>query len=194
MKTLSSCIYILIILLPVQVFCQEGNKIEESSTSGEYGSKISIEKINGEIVKGELLSVRQNSILLLPIYKPESSVIEYIDLVEVFEFNDLNKVTIITESDFGTSCLIIGGTAIGGGIIGALVGASVERSGGTEKVLSGAGGGLIGLLIGLAIGIVINILVTSDEVIDIKQDFDYTMLISYARFQGMEPDYLRKIE
>ena len=193
MKTLSSCIYILIILLPVQVFCQEGNKIEESSTSGEYGSKISIEKINGEIVKGELLSVRQNSILLLPIYKPESSVIEYIDLVEVFEFNDLNKVTIITESDFGTSCLIIGGTAIGVGIIGALVGASTER-GSTEKFLSGAGGCLIGLLVGLAIGIVINILVTSDEVIDIKQDFDYTMLISYARFQGMEPDYLRKIE
>ena len=110
------------------------------------GKKILIKTSNGETIEGELLYVRTNSIVIIPIYEPKYSLYDYIDLVETYKFSDLTSVTIINESSFSSCCLRIGGFSLigfvtggpfltGGSGLGGLVGVSI--------ILGGIVGGIV---------------------------------------------------
>lgn len=164
------------------------NKIDGDYEPKEFGEKISIKKLNGEIIEGELVYVRPNSIIFIPMYEPNYKLQEYIDLIEVYKFSELASITIINESDFTSSCLRIGGLAALGAIIGvAMVQASEE---GFEQIGAGIAGAIL-IAAGIVGGILWEIIATNDEEIDLDKDFDYKSLKSYARYNRFEPEYLR---
>lgn len=165
------------------------NKIDGDYEPKELGGKISIERLNGEMIEGELLYVRPNSIIFIPMYEPNYKPEEYIDLIEVYKFSELTSITIINESDFTSSCLRIGGLAALGLIIGGAIGQA-----GSSKGFEELGAGIFGAILmvaGLVGGIMWEIIASNDEEIDLDKDFDYKSLKSYARYNRFEPEYLR---
>ena len=166
------------------------NKIDGEYEPNEMGEKISIKKLNGEMIEGELLYVSPNSIIFIPMYEPNYKLEEYIDLIEDYKFSELTSMTIINESDFTSSCLRIGGLAALGAIIGGVMVQAASSEGGFEQI----GAGLVGAILiaaGIVGGILWEISATNDEEFDLDKDFDYKSLKSYARYNRFEPEYLR---
>ena len=169
------------------------NKIDWDYEPNEFGKKITIKTIDGDIIEGELLYVQPNSIIIITIYEPTYNLEEYIDLIESYKFSELSSVTIINESSFTSSCLRIGGLSFSGALVGGIIMASGSSSEGSSFLNSAFIGGII-FLAALVGSIVWAILATSDEEIEMSDDFDYKKLRHYCRFTRFEPEYLKKFQ
>ena len=170
---------------------EQVNKVDLNYKPNEMGKKISVKTLNGKTIEGELLYVRPNSIIIIPLYEPTYNLRDYIDLVETYKFSQLNSITIINESNFTSSCLRIGGLSWIGGIIGGLIIAGGSSGDGSGVLNSTLLGGLV-VLAGIVGGIVWAIVAASDEEIELTDNFDYKILRPYSRFTRFEPEYLKK--
>lgn len=172
---------------------EQVNKVDLDYKPNEMGKKISVKTTNGEIIEGELLYVQPNSITIISIYEPTYKLEDYIDLIESYKFSELNSITIINESNFTSSCLRIGGLSFSGALVGGIIMASGSSSKGSSFLNSTFIGGII-FLAALVGSIVWAILATSDEEIELSDDFDYKILRPYSRFTRFEPEYLKKFQ
>jgi hypothetical protein len=157
----------------------------------ENGAVVSAYLNDGRESSGELLSVRENSILLL---KPEcDDRLLNSDCINQINASEIDKLTIK-----GNSNVIVG---IGLGLLVSVVAAAITYQANYES--SGFGGPdeetIIQLSIltvccvgiGAAIGILTS---TPDEVIETFSEDDIVGLRSYSRFLESEPNQLKKIE
>jgi hypothetical protein len=168
------------------------------SVINENGAEVSAQLNNGGMISGNLLSVRQASIL---IYNSNRQIndneLDY-NLIYNVKQRDIEKLTIKGQSN------VLKGMGIGllAGIgLGALVG-YVVYGGGSGRTFADIGraqeAGVIGLVVGIgcfAIGTIIGFTTsTPDEVIEQFSGYDITGLSSYSKYPIKEPYELKKIE
>jgi len=107
------------------------------------GAHLVVEKQDGQFIEGELLSVRENSLLLMT---PGSGTGVTIDI------NEIEKIKIKRKNKSGKGALIGAGACL---LIGAVVGANSdfgsETAGGNLGVIAAVPGALIGGIIGAMI-------------------------------------------
>jgi len=129
---------------------------------GRKGADLIIQRTNGTQVRGELIAVKQNSLLLL---ERDSGTDVTVDI------GDIEVITIVKKSE----ALLVGFTGLVlGGFIGYMVGRgygsksgfmfSKEEAGGLGAAIGGVSSALIGALIGAVVG--------KDETIQIEGKSD----------------------
>ena len=157
------------------------------------GATVAILLSTGETITGELLSVRDSSII--------------ISTSESFDERELESIATIRNQDIetviieGESKVLQGmglGVLIGGGI-GALIGLAsgddtqgfIRFSAGEHAAIGAVLFGGVGFVIGTIAGIATS---TGDKMMEALMDYDFSSLKTVARFPVGEPEYLRAIK
>jgi hypothetical protein len=169
------------------------------------GSEVVLFLGDGERLDGELLSVRDDGLLLgkendLPLIGRWRSIRKNefplnITDVAIVHYQEIQGMTIKGKSR------VLEGAVLGavlGGVAGAVVGyASGDDRGGfvsfTAKQKAEMGG-FVGALLGLFVGGVHASLSTEDQKISSTQGYDFSQLKEYARFPNGEPEFLQMIK
>ena len=159
----------------------------------DVGVEVTLSLKNGTEVNGELLSVRDNTLIICKEYSAtEGELANLTYPINTIPNNEIKELTIEGDSYIWAG---IGFGALGGAILGAIVGyviAVEEKSFGVEII----GGGLIGIIVGaIASGVVGNANSTDDVILqEIPMDYDFSFLKPLARYPDEEPEYLKAIE
>ncbi len=145
------------------------------------GAKLIITKKDGQLIKGELITVKPNSLLLLDTEGKDVSV----------DIADIEVITIVKKSKVWTGAGL--GALIGGGVA-ALCNELFWKANGEQYmkhiitafvgVIGGAAGGLIGALVGARAG--------TDKTIQIegRPDLEIRETLEYLGKKARVPDYL----
>lgn len=182
----------IIVIVQISSYPQEQGKIDSSNTVKDSGADVQAFTTNGRQLKGELLSVRENSLM---IFNPSNCDVlrnrwECVDQVRKDEIKKL-----IIE---GNSYAWVG---FGAGLVAGLLSFAFtleSRTGGftnlpkykySEGVTVGAFLGCV--LVGSAIGLLTS---TQDEVIEPFSEYDIRGLSDYAKYPYGEPRDLKKIK
>ncbi len=165
-------------------------KLNEYELDEDVGAKITLSIKNGEKVSGELLSVRDNTMIICTKYSAtEEELTNLTYRITIIQYDEIKKLTIKGDSYIWTG---IGYGASGGILIGAMVGYTIaveEKSFGVEIL----GLGVIGLIVGAIAGGIIGNANSTDEIIlsDISPKYDMSLLKSLSRYPDNEPEYLK---
>jgi hypothetical protein len=172
----------------LQNFNHYAEQIDKVSATTPAGKEITFYLINDKVLIGELISIRENSLLIFPT-QGGINLIDDSDLIIVLNKSDILKIEL--PSSFFGNCLLSSYT--GGLIVGSLSGviASIATQ---NKSESNYGPALIAS-IGWVIGTVVTYFIISDDnEIEIDWDYDLGDLKEYARFKNFEPMYLKQNE
>jgi hypothetical protein len=159
------------------------------------GSQINIYNESGELISGELLSVRENSLVIL---KPDCDEdLTNLDCITTLNNSEVNKLTIKGNSNVD---LGIGIGLLASLLAGAKIYAVNQPS--SSNIFSNIGTTrenlrYIGISTGICLGagVLIGILTsTPDEVIEPFTEEDIEGLNSYSRYPLFEPGRLKKIK
>lgn len=180
-----------------KVFRYEDPENEALFIQREFGAKVYIVMKNGEEYKGELLRVRDSTMILCEKYKANDD-----DLAEFeYPFYSLNnydiKIIELTGENHLIGGIVFGG--LGGALSGLLITAALAS---TASDFDAIGYVAVGLLIGTGIGMLVGGIIgggntTFDEVIyeyANHEEYDFTQLNIYARYGGAEPEHLKVIK
>jgi len=170
-------------------------KLNDYEHDEDVGAEITVSKKNGTEINGELLSVRDTSIIIcsdIGLSETELARINY--PIYNIRNNEIKEVT-VEGGWYIWSGMGYGG--LGGALLGvALAAATYEKS----SYLSEAGviiivGGL-GTLVGAIAGGIVGYALSTDDAIllDIPPGYDFSLLKSLARYPDKEPEFLRAIE
>jgi len=157
------------------------------------GVEVKLSLKNGTEVNGELLSVRDNTLIICKEYSAtEGELANRTYPINTIQNNEIKELIIEGDSYIWAG---IGYGALGGALIAAVVGYAIaveEKSFGVEIL----GGGLIGFIVGaFAGGVVGNANSTNDIILSgIPADYDLSILKPLARYPDEEPEYLKVIE
>ncbi|UCH66042.1 MAG: hypothetical protein JSW63_02605 [Ignavibacterium sp.] len=179
---------------------------EGSTTERIAGAEVIIDLNGGRRYNGELLSVRDSTILLCEKYGASEKELENSNnLIRIIKNHDIKLIEVQGESK------ILQGAAIGAGA-GVAVGAAIGLAAGDDEGSSKVGFfrlrytaeqkalgcacllGSLGTIIGLIAG---SIESTYDTVVYdymILEDYDFTQLNIFSRYEGDEPDYIKSIQ
>jgi hypothetical protein len=143
------------------------------------GAKLTITKKDGHLIRGELIAVKEHSILLL------SATDVSIDIA------DIKVITIVKKSRAGIGAL--SGLLIGG-VIGAKVASWEEKEsflGELETAAEAVGGFAVGLISGALLGGIIGAVVGTDKTIQIEgmTDSEIKKALSKLRKKARIRDY-----
>ncbi|MBT8379101.1 MAG: hypothetical protein KJN64_07715 [Ignavibacteria bacterium] len=159
------------------------------------GSQINIYNEGGELISGELLSVRENSLVIL---KPDCDEdLTNLDCITTAKNSEVNKLTIKGNSNLA---LGLGIGLLASLLAGAIIYAVNQPS--SSNIFSNIGTTrenlrYIGISTGicLAAGVLIGILTsTPDEVVEPFTEDELEGLSSYSRYPLFEPGRLKKIK
>ena len=127
----------------------------ESSKERKHGAKLIITKLDGQLIKGELIAVKPNSLLLLDTEGKDVSV----------NIADIKFIKIVKKSKLLTGAWV--GIAVGGGA-GVLLGGSASEG----MSLSPSEGrkilGVFGAVVGLLVGGITGAMAGTDKTIQIE--------------------------
>lgn len=150
---------------------------------------------NGTEIDGELLSLRESSIILCTEYSAsENELAKRNYPIISIGGREISKITVEGEFD-----LVVGATY--GALIGAAIGVGVGYASGDHPgdVISTTAGqqavclGFVFSLIGAMIGGIASGS-TTDVIIQLPPDYDFTFLNQLARYPDEEPEFLNKIK
>jgi hypothetical protein len=163
------------------------------------GAKVFIDLNNGMEYTGELLSVRDSIMLLCEQYgASEEDLSNSVFEIKIFKNHNIEFMEVQGESK------ILSGVAIGsaaGAVVGIAIGAAdgddpegfISFTAEEKACLTGCLGGGVGAVIGLIAGAFNS---TDDAKVynyEIKENYDFTQLNIFSRYQGNEPVYLKEI-
>ena len=166
-------------------------KILDYQTDEDVGAEIILSIKNGRKFNGELLSIRESSVIICTEYsatEQELAGLKYpINIVQNDEINELT----IKGSNYVWIGLAIGAATFTG--IGIWIGHGIEKGLDTEGGKEGIG--IIGFLVGAIVGGIVGYLLSTDDVIlhEIPAGYDLSLLKSIARYPYKEPEYLKAI-
>lgn len=151
--------------------------IQYKNSYSDKGADVSVYRNDGDIISGELLSVKNNSMLVL---KQECIEIAMeSDCTEKINTSEINKLIIVGNSNLGEGIIL-------GLLAAAAVAAVIYLSNENNSILNEDSGELIGItsLGCIALGVTIGILTsTPDKVIDPFSEDDISGLSTYSRFK-----------
>jgi len=166
-------------------------KLYDYSQDKKVGVEVTISFKNGTENKGELLYVRDSTIIICTKYSATD--LELTSLTyPIFNIqNDEIKELNIKGSNYVWIGFAIGAATFTG--IGIWIGHEYEK--GLDAEGAKVGLGIIGFLTGAIVGGVVGYLLSSDDVKlqDIPADYDFSLLRPLARYPDEEPEYLRVI-
>jgi len=186
-------------------YYQTGSDTINNVITNPQGAKVLVMMRDGEEYTGELLTIRDSTMILCERYNAREK-----DLAEsVFSFFSLNNRDIRYIEIEGEGNPLFG--IIFGGVTGALIGAAVYKSEDEEEKkpdensfgfnfninFDPVTGCCIGGLVGVFVGGIIGYNIKDDEPIYIyvkSDEYDFTQLNIYSRYGGEEPEYLKEIK
>jgi hypothetical protein len=171
----------------------------------DVGAKVFILTNNDEEYSGELLRVRDSTMLLCKEYKASEEDLSNL----VYPFYSFNHHDVQMIELRGENNPILG--IIFGGLTGALIGVAAGKGHGKEEEKPDENsfnidfgyddgavlGCCIGGFLGMAIGGIIAFNITDDEVVyeyANTEEYDFNQLNIYSRYGGKEPEYLKEIK
>jgi len=161
------------------------NQIKEAKKNEDVGIEVSLLLKNRDVVSGELLSVRQNSIILCQEYSAREEELSNLTYpISMISNNDIKQLTIVGSSWIWEG---IAAGAFAGGLTGMLV-----ASEGLE-VMAGL---VIGTWIGLTAGWIIGYAISTEEYVleEIPPSYNWSTLKQLARYPDEEPEYLKSMK
>ncbi len=174
-------------------------QIEEQLKYDEKDENVGVEVTlimnNGFKINGELLSVRDTTIIIYSIYGLQENQLARLNYPIYNIHNREIKELTIEGSSYVWTGFFIGIAA--GTAIGLVVGSSAEeKEGGMFEGLPTFAGGSLGSLVGATTGSIIGYNLSSEEFVlqEIPPGYDLSILKPLARYQDEEPEYLRAIE
>jgi hypothetical protein len=172
----------------LQNFNHYTEQIDKVSATTPAGKKITFYLINDKVLTGELISIRENSLLIFPT-QGGINLIDDSDLITVLNKSDILKIEL--PSSFFGNCLF---SMYTGGLIVSLLSGGIASIATQNKSESNYGPALIAF-IGWVIGTVVTyFIISGDKEIEIDWDYDLGDLKEYARFKIFEPMYLKQIK
>jgi hypothetical protein len=167
-------------------------KLNEAKTEKDVGGEVSLLLKNGDEVYGELLSVRNSTIVLCREYSAKEEELSKLTYpISVISNNDIQQLTLE-----GTSWVWegIGAGYLVGGLAGVAIGSTFDDS--KEKAF-----GVIGLMIamgtvGAITGGITGYALSQEEYVikDVPPDYNWFILKPISRYPDKEPKYLKSIE
>jgi len=168
-------------------------KLNDYEHDEDLGAEITISNKNGTEINGELLSVRDTSIVIcsyIGLSENELAIINH----SIYDIrnSEIKKLTVEGCNYIWTG---LGIGMAGGAAIGTL-GGSASETGSSYKGVPTIVFGIIGSLAGTAIGSIVGYLLSTEEFVlqEIPPGNDFSFLKSLARYRDEEPEYLRAIE
>lgn len=158
------------------------------------GAEVNFLLNNKTEIEGELLSVRDSSLIICTEYSAtEEELANSVYPVILVRNNEIQEITIEGNS------YVWWGIGIGyltGAIIGYLLGQTGATNDNTDQAFSGLGGGILGGLIGLAAGGGIGYAFSTEEFVlqEIPSGYNFYFLKTLARYPDKEPEYLKVVE
>lgn len=203
MITTKNCVSILSISILVLSGCANSSKIYRYNDNTNYsslfvnrdsGAKVFILMENGKEYSGELLRVRNSSLILCEKYGANEDELSEFDYTLYSIKNQNIKIIELKGENHLIAGLVFGGLI--GITLGIFVGVAIDYTPFDKPTANAASiflvAGGTGMLIG---GIIGGNNTTFDEVIykyTNSDEYDFTQLNIYARYGGDEPEYLRK--
>jgi hypothetical protein len=201
-------IYILVILGLFVTGCSTTTYLNVSETYPEYIEKeimnaemesgVGIEVLlllkNGKEVNGELLSVRDSTIILCSEYSAADEELARLAYpILLFSNNDIQQLA-IEGSDYIWTAIGVG-TLVGGGI-GALIGSAAHEGSDRYRGLAILAGMIIGGSVGVVAGWIAGYSLSTEEYVmwEIPPDYNWSILKPLSRYPDEEPEYLRVIK
>lgn len=170
-------------------------KLSDYNCDEDVGAEITLSKNNGTEINGELLFVRDTSIIICPdiaLFETELARINH----PIYNIRNSEIIEITIEGGWYIWSRM-GYGALGGALLGAgLAAATYEKS----SYMSETGAiiivGVLGTLVGAITGGVVGYTLSSEEFIlqEIPPGYDFSFLKSFARYRDEEPEYLKAIK
>lgn len=161
-------------------------QVDRVSASTPGGQEIIVYKTDGSEIKGELISVKQNIIILFPT-NGGINLIDDSDLITRLKVHDITKIEIANNRNVLSNCLLSYVTgSLGGGLLGA----------GITAIFTDEEWYWVGMAIGAIVGWIVTYIIFSSDYYNYEVDngFDLITIKEYARFKNFEPKYIRQIE
>jgi len=148
------------------------------------GAEVTLSLINGTEINGELLSIRDSTIIL--------DKKDYPNPITAVRTDEIQEIT-IEGSNYVLAGLGIG--IVAGTLTGILVGSLLEENR-QAYVSHEAGLGVLGFIVGAIAGPIIGYALSSEEFVvqEIPPGYDFSFLKPLARYSAEEPEYLRAIK
>jgi len=168
-------------------------KLNDCEHSENEGAEITISKKNGTEINGELLTVRDTSIVIcsyIGLSETDLAIINH--SIYNIRKNEIKEVTFAGSNYIWTGL----GIGMAGGVAIGALGGSASETGSSYKGVPTIGFGIIGALAGAIIGSIVGYLLSTQEFIlqEIPSGYDMSFLKPFARYPDEEPEYLRVIE
>ena len=162
-----------------------GKQIKEAKKNEDVGVEVSLLLKSGDVVNGELLSVRDSNMILCSEYAAkEEELTERIYPISIISNKDIQQVTIE-----GSSWIWEGIAA--GAFVGGLTGMLIASEG--LEVMAGL---VIGTWIGLTAGWVTGYALSTEEYVlqNVPTNYNWAILKHLSRYHDKEPEYLQELE
>jgi len=169
---------------------QVEQKLNDYEQNEDVGAEITISLNYLTKINGELLSVRESSLIICTEYSATEEVLASLKYPITTVPNDKIKELTIEGNDYTWIGWV--GAAAGAGI-GVLVGLGTEVS---DIISPVVGIGFLGLQFGVLVGSIVGYILSTDDVIlqEIPPSYNFSLLKPLARYPDEEPEYLRAIE
>jgi len=157
-------------------------QIKESKKNEGVGVEVSLLLKDGIVINGELLSVRENTIILCQEYSAnEKELSKLIYPISIILNTDIQQLTIL-----GSSWIWEGIAA--GAFVGGLTGMFMASEG--LEVMAGL---VIGTWIGLTAGWIIGYALSTEEYVlqKIPPEYNWSILKQLSRYPDKEPEFLK---
>ena len=161
------------------------------------GKYITIQLKNYNIITGELISARDDGLIICPDEGlSEEELADSLNLLIAVNYDQISQITIKEDSKLATSILLGTGIGLGSGIlIGSIAFPGAHSSSGEAvrswlRLLTAALFTTVGLIVGAVSGIFSS---NGEENITILSKEKIELLKSYARYNKGEPEFLNQI-
>jgi len=169
------------------------DKLKYDERDEDVGVEIILSQQNGTEIRGELLSVRDSTIIICSIYgASEVQLARIIYPIYNVRNDEIQEIT-IEGSNYVWAGLGIG--IAGGTLTGILVGLAIGTSRGSY-IPAEVGLGVLGFIAGAIAGPIVGYALSTEEFVlqEIPPGYDFSLLKPLARYPDEEPEYLRAIK
>ena len=174
---------------------QVEHKISDYEKDEDVGVEVTLSLWNGKEINGELLSVRDSTMIICTQYSATEDELSNLTYpIITFRNDDMKEFTIEGSNYVWTG---MGYGALGGAALGTLVvTATYEKNSGISQPYASIFGGILGALVGAIAGTIVGYSLSTDDVIlqEIPPDYDLAVFKPLARYPDEEPEYLRAIK